>query len=886
MKKSLSLIAFAIILIGTVTTSPIVTKLSNISNIFKTNNITSSINNELNPLVNWTILDKNPYNASSDSSFYSFNEDLGIICDNNTNLQNHDNPKAWFVDGQGQKIKEIKLPKTESPSANLKPSFVRFNDNLAFYKGNYYSAKPLSSFSLINSDAEIVADFDETITKVATFNDNTGIIADNKNSWFVDNLGNKTKNLGKSLLCFTALSSENGIFVTTDSEVYLLDSKGTFIKIAVPGIHSAVTRFNDRLAVLNAGNSFTSYTGSHSYLINNLGNIVKDLGETKAVSDCFVPFNDDLGIFYGKNDNYIIDNQGKIIKTLDQKWINFTHFNDRLGIIYQAISFGNTNALLINSKGDIVKDLGNTADHGNFARFNDKLGLFLNCYNESDSTLINYFLNINPNPKDIADLENSIHFSPTKSNQKIKDIDNLEFSGKLSNGTINFSVDNTNITEVLINNKIQPLISGSMQTTLSEEGKYEISIKNAVESDLKYNLYIKLNPNTDNISNVTGKALTNYVGVINDKSDDYELANITVSSSEVNITYSDNFLTVSNTYSVLDENFNKIKGETHAIFQNTKISSAGNYLIETLDSIGNKWQQYLTVGTNNIENYWNTNQGKIIEKAALKHKYTDDTLYSLNAKAVKHVINQYNSNIWDQPLELNDITHISLNVEPDVTKNYSDLTNDIINAPEFDGLKLNKPTIEFQDMSGKNINNSNQTQGQFQIKIIANHAADVHYSGETTLLPMNLKINLNSIPAINLDDIIVDTNKTFNDLTKVILENIEKNHASLTTPTIHFFDINGKVINPTTYQFTGKFQIVVTADITDPNWTGSTNKITLNLGSNWIPIDPDTKVDPSNNSILLLILGIGLPVILIVATTTGAMFYRKRSSKIKIKHDK
>lgn len=112
MKKSLSLIAFAIISIGTVTTSPIVTKLSNISNIFKTNNITSSINNELNPLVNWTILDKNPYNASSDSSFYSFNEGFGIICDNNTNLQNHDNPKAWFVDGQGQKIKEIKLPKT------------------------------------------------------------------------------------------------------------------------------------------------------------------------------------------------------------------------------------------------------------------------------------------------------------------------------------------------------------------------------------------------------------------------------------------------------------------------------------------------------------------------------------------------------------------------------------------------------------------------------------------------------------------------------------------------------------------------------------------------------------------------------------------------------
>lgn len=122
---------------------------------------------------------------------------------------------------------------------------------------------------------------------------------------------------------------------------------------------------------------------------------------------------------------------------------------------------------------------------------------------------------------------------------------------------------------------------------------------------MTYGIYIKKQPTKDKIIDITGHQLTSYVGVDNNG----KLIDVLQSNNQVTFDF-DNW---SDKTFIKNNKLNTIKNDfdiTNTVdIQNDKqYFETNNYLVQTEDLVGNKWNIYLTIGTPDwlIPSYWST----------------------------------------------------------------------------------------------------------------------------------------------------------------------------------------------------------------------------------------------------------------------------------------
>lgn len=657
--------------------------------------------------------------------FYRINNQLGVLIDVVGDERNGMN--AYLIDDNGNLTKLSKNIADDKPESI--PNFYHWSDHLALFRGASHSGGDLQQWFLLSDTGNLTKlskefrkmDFNRVNNNLAIVYDGS-LYAENRMAYFLHSDGRfqslfKEANQGTN--DYSPINDFKGVFNDNTGESYLLDSDKNFKDLGKKG---NFVKINDEVGLFS--------TSDRSYLLDKNGNF-SDLGNWFAYYD-LVKFNDHLAVVNDKNGNaYFLDDASNLT-SLKQKFKPYSLVNNNL-----VIGVDNENETwLLDDKGQYTDLKVKTADKNyfnqTFLSLNDENGLFKDKNGD-------WYLFTSPyNPNDIDKLNKSIHFDKTFSNQYIEKINVPLYQGIASNGTVKLNIwhdDETvlkNITKVSIDGNVLGKTGDRYTKDIETVGKHEIVIYNKLTTNLIFTLYIKNKSTIDTITNVSREKMTNYVGVDNQNNP----IDVLQSPSEIQISY-DSFLFYKNTISSLNENFKIV--DTTNILTNQTFSTFGKYLIETQDLVGNKWQQYLTLGDSTILKYWDSKDGKDLWTKALEHKYTEEQLNQMNSSEIKDLI--IKSKDWKYPINLENITNLDLGeIFANDKSKYIDLIPLIINSKELqdkNGNKLLNPIIKFMDMSGKDISNELEQKGQFEIEIIADEN-DPNFIGKTKNIILTL----------------------------------------------------------------------------------------------------------------------------------------------------
>ncbi|WP_338981803.1 hypothetical protein [Spiroplasma endosymbiont of Eupeodes luniger] len=112
--------------------------------------------------------------------------------------------------------------------------------------------------------------------------------------------------------------------------------------------------------------------------------------------------------------------------------------------------------------------------------------------------------------------------------------------------------------------------------------------------------------------------------------------------------------------------------------------------------------------------------------------------------------------------------------------------------------------------------------------ILIDNKNNIYFATDNGTYILYSKNNLENIVNLYLKDLIIDENKTYKDLTEIILGSEIFNKFKLVNPNIKFFDMNENDISDK-QQNLGQFQVKIIANENDFYWEGETKLIILNF---------------------------------------------------------
>ncbi|WP_342224333.1 hypothetical protein [Spiroplasma endosymbiont of Asaphidion curtum] len=112
--------------------------------------------------------------------------------------------------------------------------------------------------------------------------------------------------------------------------------------------------------------------------------------------------------------------------------------------------------------------------------------------------------------------------------------------------------------------------------------------------------------------------------------------------------------------------------------------------------------------------------------------------------------------------------------------------------------------------------------------ILIDNKNNIYFATDNGTYILYSKNNLENIVNLYLKDLIIDENKTYKDLTEIILDSEIFNKFKLVNPNIKFLDMNENDIS-NKQQNLGQFQVKIIANENDFYWEGETKLIILNF---------------------------------------------------------
>ncbi|WP_308150245.1 hypothetical protein [Spiroplasma sp. AdecLV25b] len=645
MKKIITWIASFILASST---APVISQL--VSNTSFNHAFFSNHSKESEPIINVKQLNKH-------GNFYAFSDTMGVL--SAIGDKEGDSACVYLVDNRGN-LQEIRL---NGKTIDYVVEFYRMSDTLGVLNigtGSYF----------LNDKGEIISltpklPSQSYIRELYTFSDTLSIVK--VSSWtdsklyFFNNRGELLPLMHGSNQVkgeFYRMSNTLGFITDSNKKAWLLDiSDPNVPKWKDLGIKNTFTRMSDTLAIVKEN----SYINGHNWLLdisdpNNL-----KWTDLESKQGDFYRFSDSLCIFEEFNFNlkkhtglYFLNLAGQF-KKINLKETNFqtfwfAQFSNTMGILTVNVSIGDDiklNTYLLLDNGELIS-IPNQEKNGffGFRRMSDTLGV-LSSWDIKKS----YFLSIIPNPDDIAGLKASVIFDRTVENQYLKEINRPDYQGEASNNNVYFHADNKHIKSVTLNGTPIEKKGNFVDVIISIENlTNKIIIENDLTSDLKYNIYIKKQATVNNIKNVAGHQLTNYVGVFDNQDFSKEktpnLQDIIVSDSEVEIDFNTKFISDNKLYKI--DNQGK-KNEICNITNGFKLSTIDSYMLESKDLVTNINNQYLTIGIPTITDFRTTDQWKQAENWALKNGYRQGDLSKMNANEIKDLLSKYNPSPTPSP---------------------------------------------------------------------------------------------------------------------------------------------------------------------------------------------------------------------------------------------
>lgn len=516
-------------------------------------------------------------------NYLYFNQDKMVFIDNQQN--------TYFVDNLGN-FKPLNKKSDDAGSSN----FVPLNQNVGVFKSENGNS------NLLDSNGQFV-----NLNKIGTFfnwNDEKGLYIDeNQNMFFLTKTGqfiSITKPEADMIPENIEKFNNNLFFIwnSVNKKSYLLSQQGIFQEIKKDGQSIDIRNFcsfNENLAVVETikPSGPPDYRDiNESWLINGKGEFIKEIkknGSDLAGGDFFA-WNDENIIYIEQDtsDVFLLSNNGNF-KLLNKKALRFTKWTDTLGFFEL-----NGGECFLTDISDVKKPEYYILEKKNFSfsKFNNNIAVF------SDQTNKNWFLYAPFDENDFSKFENSLHFDRIVENQSIDDITLPSYKGKVSNNNVNFHAENSHITKVTLNGNELPLINSKVNAIIDKEKENTIIVQSDFPNQLEpFKVYIKKQATVNNIKNVAGHQLTNYVGVFYNQDFSQEktptLQDIMVSDSEVEINY-DNFWVDKNELFQVDKNNDKtfIK----KLSNNEHYSINGTYFLQITDLVNNISTKYLTIG--------------------------------------------------------------------------------------------------------------------------------------------------------------------------------------------------------------------------------------------------------------------------------------------------
>lgn len=569
-------------------------------------------------------------------NYLYFNQDKMVFIDNQKN--------TYFVDNLGN-FKSLNKKSDDAGSEN----FVPLNQNVGVFKSENGNSNLLdSNGKFINLDK--IGDF-------FNWNDEKGLYIDEyQNMFFLTKTGQfiSITKPEADMIPEDIQKFNNNLFFIWDSiskKSYLLSQEGIFQEIKKDGQSIQINSFcsfNDNLAFVE-----TTKTGvapdyidiNQSWFMNSDGDFIKEIKKEDSYIIGGDKYNwNDENIIYIEQDTsdvYLLSSNGSF-KSLKKKALRFEKWTNTLGFFEL-----NSGECWLTDISDVLKPENYILDKKvfSFSKFSENLAVF------SDKNHKNWFLYAPFSEDDFSKFENSIHFDRTVENQNINEINLPSYKGKASNNDINFHAENIHITKVTLNGSKLPLINGKVNGIIEKAKENTIVVQSDFPKQLQpFKIYIKKQPTINEIKNVVGHQLTNYVGVFDNKNLNINktpnLQDILVSDSEVEINY-DNFLVDKNELFKVDKNNDKtfIK----KLSNNEHYSINGTFFLQITDLVNNISNKYLTIGTPTITDFRTTDQWKQAENWALKNGYRQSYLDKMNANEIKDLLSKYNPSPTPSP---------------------------------------------------------------------------------------------------------------------------------------------------------------------------------------------------------------------------------------------
>lgn len=627
-------------------TAPAVTQLvlnTSFNHTFFSNNLKES-----EPRINVKELNKH-------GNFYDFSSTMGVL--SAIGDKEGDPASVYFVDNRGN-LEEIRL---NGKTINNVVQFYRMSDTLGVLNIGFGSYFLNNKGEMISLDKKLPP-HTSYIRQLYAFSNSLSIVRildyitwTDKGLYFFSDSGELIPlKRGSEQVHgeFYRMSNTLGFITDSNKKTWLLDiSDPNSPKWTDLGTTNLFfTRISDTLAVVKEN----SYINAHNWLLDISDPNAPKWTDLESKQGDFYSFSDSLCIFEEFDFNlkkhtglYFLNLAGQFkkinLKETNFQTFSFAQFSNTMGILTVNVSNGydlKLNTYLLLDNGELIS-IPNQEKNGffGFRRMSDTLGV-LSSWDIKKS----YFLSIIPNPDDIAGLKASVIFDRTVENQYIKEINRPEYQGEASNNNVYFHAENKHIKSATLNGMPIEKKGNFVNVIIAiEDNKNELVIKNDLTNDLSYNIYIKKQPTINNIKNVAGHKLNNFVGVFDNKNLSNEkipnLQDITVSDSEVEINFNSNFVSDNKLYKIDKKgNITEISNITSGL----KLAKIDSYMLETKDLVTNINKQYLTIGTPTITDFRTTEQWKQVNNWALKNGYKQSDLDKMNANEIKDLLFKYN----------------------------------------------------------------------------------------------------------------------------------------------------------------------------------------------------------------------------------------------------